>query len=74
KGNWAEELPLVLWEYRTSTKMAMGHTPFSLTYLCEAMLPVEVEISSHRRVAYAIGPNQELRKESLDLIQGLWDE
>ena len=61
--NWAVELPLVLWAYRASTKTATGHTPSSLTYGCEAMLPVEVEIPSHRRVAYAFDPNHELRKD-----------
>lgn len=38
------------------------------------MLPFEVEMSSHRRIAYAFNPNQELSKESLDLINELRDE
>ena len=74
KGKWVEELPLVLWAYRTSTKTATGHTPYSLTYRCVAMLPVEVEVPSHQRIAYAFDPNQELREESLDLIHGLRNE
>jgi len=47
KGKWVEELSLVLWAYRTSTKTATEHTQYSLTYGCEAMLPVEVEVPSH---------------------------
>lgn len=28
KGVWAEELPNILWAYRTTTSRPMGHTPF----------------------------------------------
>ena len=42
KGRWAEELPSVLWSYRTTTQMATQETPFRLTYVCEAMIPIEV--------------------------------
>ncbi|GKD39674.1 reverse transcriptase domain-containing protein, partial [Tanacetum coccineum] len=30
--NWIEELPHVLWAYRTMIKSSHGDTPFSLTY------------------------------------------
>lgn len=32
KGEWAEELPGVLWVYRTSTKTPIGESPFTLAY------------------------------------------
>ena len=32
KGRWAEELPNVLWAYRTTSRRSIGKTPFSLTY------------------------------------------
>jgi len=38
KGNWTEELPHVLWAYRTT-----GETPFHLTFKMEVMIPVEVK-------------------------------
>ena len=41
KGAWAEELHEVLWSYRTTARTATGHTPFSLAYGYEAMLPVD---------------------------------
>ena len=31
KGNWAEELPNILWAYRTTPRRSTGETPFSLT-------------------------------------------
>lgn len=31
-GKWVEELPGVLWAYRTIVKTATGETPFALTY------------------------------------------
>ncbi|KAL5568915.1 hypothetical protein UlMin_025490 [Ulmus minor] len=32
KGAWVDELPLVLWSYRTSFRTTTGETPFSLAY------------------------------------------
>jgi hypothetical protein len=45
-GKWVKELPSVLWALRTTLSRAMGHTPFSLVYKIEAMLPTEVEHKS----------------------------
>ncbi|XP_019262735.1 PREDICTED: uncharacterized protein LOC109240536 [Nicotiana attenuata] len=42
KGNWPEELPGVLWAYRTTAKSSKGETPFSLVYGAEPLIPVEV--------------------------------
>ena len=38
KGRWVEELPHVLWTYRTPRK-STGETPFSMTYGAEAVIP-----------------------------------
>jgi hypothetical protein len=45
---WVKELPSVLWALCTILSRAMGHTPFSLVYGSEAMLPTEVEHNSFR--------------------------
>jgi hypothetical protein len=45
-GKWIKELPSVLWALRTTPTRAMGHTPFSLVYRTEAMLPTELEHKS----------------------------
>ena len=42
KGAWLEELPNVLWPYRTTARMPTGETPFRLIYGTEAVIPVEI--------------------------------
>ena len=37
KGKWVEELPHVLWTYRTTPRRSTGETPFSMTYGAEAV-------------------------------------
>jgi transposase InsO family protein len=45
-ARWVKELPLVLRALYTTPSRGMGHTPFSLVYGSEAMLPTEVENKS----------------------------
>ncbi|XP_060974614.1 uncharacterized protein LOC133039709 [Cannabis sativa] len=68
KGRWVDELPQVLWAHIITEKTATGHTPFSLAFGSEAMLPVEVNISTQRRELYNQEENLELLKFSLDLL------
>ena len=37
KGKWVEELPHVLWTYRTTPHRSTGETHFSMTYGAEAV-------------------------------------
>jgi len=46
--DWHEMLPFALHGYRTSIRTSTGATPYSLVYVMEAVLPVEVEIPSMR--------------------------
>ncbi|XP_022150862.1 uncharacterized protein LOC111018909 [Momordica charantia] len=48
KGRWAEELPEVLWSYRTTPRESTGETPFSLAFGSEAVVPVEIGIPTDR--------------------------
>ncbi|XP_074337069.1 uncharacterized protein LOC141674249 [Apium graveolens] len=41
KTKWPEELPNVLWAYRTSPRISTGETPFKLDNGTKAMLPIE---------------------------------
>ncbi|XP_074347099.1 uncharacterized protein LOC141685922 [Apium graveolens] len=45
---WVDELPNVLWSYRTTPRSATGETPFRLAYGVDAVLPVEVSRISPR--------------------------
>ena len=46
--NWDGILLETLWAYRTSTRSSIGVSPFSLTYGQDAILPVEIVVSSLR--------------------------
>ena len=39
---WMEELPVVLWSLKMTPNRATGHTPFSLVYGAEAVIPAEL--------------------------------
>ena len=68
KGVLPEQLPQVLWAYRTSHRTPTGHTPFSVAFGSEAVLPVEVKVASYRVQAFDQDRNHELLYTSLDLI------
>ncbi|XP_059432543.1 uncharacterized protein LOC132165870 [Corylus avellana] len=42
KGEWSENLPEVLWAYRTTRRTQTEETPFALAYGTEAVIPAEV--------------------------------
>ncbi|RVW33911.1 hypothetical protein CK203_082960 [Vitis vinifera] len=42
KGKWVEELPGVLWAYRTIPRWSTGNTPFALAYGMDAVIPTEI--------------------------------
>ena len=66
KGRWAEELPNVLWAYRTTPKRSTGETLFSLTYRAEAVIPAEVNLCSAQVVEFDLAQNNKLMVERLD--------
>ena len=52
KGAWSEKLPNVFWAYRTTTRVPTGETPFILAFSTEAVIPVEVGVTSLRVKTY----------------------
>ena len=64
KGAWPEELPNVLWAYRTT----MRETPFRLTYGTGAVIPVEVGVTSMRREAFDKESNDNHLWKNLDCL------
>ncbi|KAL5576837.1 hypothetical protein UlMin_018536 [Ulmus minor] len=71
---WADELPGVLWAYRTTAKTSTGETPFALAYGTEAVIPVECGIPSARYMWLDEDSNTELLNHSLDAIDELRDK
>ena len=69
KGKWVEELPHVLWTYRTTPFRSTGETPFSMTYRAEAVIPLETGFPTLRTSSFNPSDNDEQPKKSLDLIE-----
>ena len=59
KGKWMEELPHVLWPYRTTPHKSTGETPFSMTYGVEAVIPLETRFSTTRASSFNSKDNDE---------------
>ena len=69
KGRWVEELPHVLWTYRTTPRSLIGETPFSMSYGAEAVIPLETGFPTLRTQSFNLSDNDELLERSLDLIE-----
>nr|CAN82844.1 hypothetical protein VITISV_005761 [Vitis vinifera] len=48
KGKWVEELPGVLWAYRTTPGRPTGNTPFALAYGMDVVIPTEIGLPTIR--------------------------
>ena len=69
KGIWPDELPSILWAYRTTARTPTGETPFRLAYGSDAVIPAKVGLTSYRVENYAEGKNKEAIRLQLDLIE-----
>ncbi|KAL8147927.1 hypothetical protein AgCh_005306 [Apium graveolens] len=74
KTKWQEELPNVLWAYRTSPRTSTGEMPFKLAYGTEAMLPIEVGSPSHRAINFDEIANEEGLRTNIELIDEVRDQ
>lgn len=71
-GSWIEELPSILWLYRTTPREGMSMTSFHLVYKGEAVVPIEIEMRSTRVDIYGKA-NTEKRLLELDLLEETHD-
>ena len=69
KGKWVEELPHVLWTYRTIPCRSTGETLFSMTYGAEAIIPLKTCFPTLRTSSFNPSDNDEQLTKSLDLIK-----
>ena len=65
--DWHVKLSFALHAYRTAVRTSIGETPFSLVYGMEAVLPIEVEISSLRVL-------MEAKLEEVEWVQARYDQ
>ena len=68
KRRWVEELPHVVWTYRTTPCRSTGETSFSRTYRAEAIIPLETGFPTLKTSSFCPSSNDELLEKSLDLI------
>ncbi|KAL5580612.1 hypothetical protein UlMin_013054 [Ulmus minor] len=69
KGAWVDELPRVLWAYRTTCRTSTNETPFSMTYGTEAVVPTEIGEPSFRVEQFDPESNVEGLSLNLDLLE-----
>lgn len=69
KGSLVDKLPSILWAYRTTPRRSIGKTPFSMTYGIEAVIPVEISLSSSKVANFAQGHNDEDMVSSLNALE-----
>ena len=65
---WVEELPHVLWTYRTTPRRSTRETPFSMTYGSEAVIPLETGFLKLRTSLFTPDNNDQLLERILDLV------
>ena len=74
KGAWSEELPSILWAYKTTVRTPIGETPFNLTYETEAIIPVKVGLTGLKREFFDEQSNDDQLKLNLVCLDEVKDQ
>lgn len=69
KGLWAEELPYVLWAYRTTPRSSTGETPYRLAFGTYALMPAEVGLESYRTQVFNVKTKEFGLQANVDLVE-----
>ncbi|VFQ93679.1 unnamed protein product [Cuscuta campestris] len=73
-SKWVDELPRILWTYKTTLRRATGDTPFGLAYGFEARAPAETMISTRREMTYDPEVNEQNQAIELNFLEERRDE
>uniref|UniRef100_A0A2N9FPJ6 Reverse transcriptase domain-containing protein n=1 Tax=Fagus sylvatica TaxID=28930 RepID=A0A2N9FPJ6_FAGSY len=65
---WVEELPSVLWAYKTTVRTPTKETPFKLTFGTEAVIPVEIGLTTFGTTFHKEEENEGQLRLNLDLL------
>ena len=66
-----DELPHVLWTYRTTIRRSTGETPFFMTYGSKAVIPIETGFPTPRFDQRLGDNNKQFLAHNLDLTKEL---
>ncbi|GFS38889.1 hypothetical protein Acr_00g0059990 [Actinidia rufa] len=69
KGEWAENLPSILWAYHTTSRIPTGETPYSMVFGTESVIPVEIGMPSFRVLNFDKEINEAELRVNLDLLE-----
>ena len=69
KEKWVEELPHVLWTYRTTPRRSTGETPFSMTHGAEIVIPLEIGFPTLKTSSFSPNSNDNLLERGSNLIE-----
>ena len=69
KGKLVDELPHVLWTFRTTPRRSTGDTHFSMTYGAEVVIPLETRFPTLKTSSFTPSNNDGLLEKNLDLIK-----
>jgi len=64
KVKWVDELPHVLWTYRTTPRRSTGETLFSMTYGAEEVIPLESGFPTLRTDQLSVEKNNHLLSDN----------
>ncbi|XP_058192075.1 uncharacterized protein LOC131309461 [Rhododendron vialii] len=74
RGKWAEELPRVLWAYRSTPRRSTGQTPFSMAFGMEAVIPLESKFPTLRTETFYPKTNDDAMAQELILAEEKRDD
>ena len=74
QGAWPEELPGILWSYRTTYKASTGESPYMLAFGAEAVVPVEIGAESMRLMYFDFDSNQEGLELNAEFVDEMRDQ
>ncbi|XP_072062295.1 uncharacterized protein [Arachis hypogaea] len=69
KGEWADLMPEILWSYNTAKQSTTQETPYRLVYGADAVIPVEIAVTSRRTANAQATDNANTRQIELDTIE-----
>nr|KYP64356.1 Retrovirus-related Pol polyprotein from transposon 17.6 [Cajanus cajan] len=74
KFTWKNIICSILWAYHCTPQSTTQETPYRMTYGADAMIPVEVSETSHKRQIFNGEQNAQELAADLDLVDELKDE